>query len=65
MDEAKELARLVMDTIYNYGKAKICNILEASMEGTKLEASKRLVEDVLDKIGYEINVTIRETLISE
>lgn len=61
-EKVVEIARVVQDSIYNYGKAKIFNILEATLEGQKLEAAKRMVEDVLDKIGYENNIIVRSLM---
>jgi len=40
----------VADIIYNQGKAKIFNVLESQLEGQRLHASKRIVEDIISQI---------------
>jgi hypothetical protein len=65
-EEVMVMAGNIKDTIYNYGKAKISNILEATMEpGPQLQASKRLVSDLLNTLGDQINTTIHDTLLDE
>jgi len=57
------LSQYICDRIYNNGKAKLFNILEASMEeGQKLNAAKRLVENVLDTMNVDVQVSIKRTL---
>lgn len=44
---AVTLADTVCQGIYNYGKAKLFNVLEAQFEGQRLSANKKMVNDVL------------------
>lgn len=47
-EEQFKKAGTIAGGLYNYSKAKLCNFLEAHFEGAKLEANKRIIEDIID-----------------
>ena len=49
-------------TIYDSGKARICTLLEAVLEGQKLNAAKRILEDILSDIAINVTEHIKYTV---
>ena len=60
--DAKIVCIDVADIIYNRGKAKIFNVLESQLEGQKLGASKRIVEDIITQICRDAAEYLSDTL---
>lgn len=52
----------VADMVYNQGKAKIFNVLESQLEGQKLYATKRIVEDILTTISRNTASYLKDIL---
>lgn len=44
----------VADIIYNRGKARIFNVLESQLDGPKLNATKRIAEDIISQICRDV-----------
>ena len=63
--EVKKLASLVDDSIYNYSKAKICNLLELSLPLDKVLPAKQVLEDIISYLALTTRVTILETLLED
>lgn len=53
------------ENVYNYGKAKLFNIIEAILEGKRLEATKKLIEDVLTEMSSRVYTQITNVLLIE
>jgi hypothetical protein len=61
--DTESLANLVGQTIYNQGKAKIFNILEAAMpQNNQLAATKRVSQNILSSIAKDVADQLREVL---
>lgn len=61
--DAKTLAIDVGGIIYKQGKAKVFNVLESQIEDiNKLQACKRIVEDILTHISRDVAEFLLDTL---
>jgi hypothetical protein len=57
------LAKDVADIIYRQGKAQVFNVLESQIEDhQRLNASKRMVENLLSNIGRDAKMLIKDVL---
>lgn len=60
--DAQTLAVMVTDGIYNQGKARLFTFLESQFEGQRLNACKKIVDDILTDISRNTGNLIRDIL---